>query len=254
MTIETEAQLQALRIIGRIVADCLQYMMAAAEPGMTTAELDAIGAEFLERHGARSAPVLTYKFPGATCISVEPEIAHGIPGPRRLLPGQLVNIDVSAEKDGFFADTGGSMIVPPATKPKERLLAAVKEALASAITVARAERPINGIGGAIEAVARKRGLTIIRNLGSHGVGAALHEAPEFIPGYFEERDRRKLKAGQVITIEPFLSTGATLAAEAGDGWTLFATGGELSAQFEHTMVITNDLPLIMTMPSTAGNL
>lgn len=252
MTIETEAQLVALRKIGRIVADCLQYMRSKAEPGMTTAELDQLGEGYLSQHGARSAPRLTYDFPGATCISVNHEVAHGIPGPRRLEKGDLVNVDVSAELDGFFADTGGSFSIPPERAECKNVCVATREALAQAMKAARAGLPLNGIGKAIEGVAKKRGLTVIRNLGSHGVGAALHEEPKFIAPYFEPRDKRFLRQNMVITIEPFLSNGAVMVDDGDDGWTLLTDRRYVSAQFEHTLVITKGAPLVMTLPSKAS--
>jgi methionyl aminopeptidase len=248
MTIETMEELEGLKRIGKIVANCLQHMARSMEPGMTTAELDAIGRDFLAAHGARSAPELLYKFPGATCISINNEIAHGIPGPRVLEARDLVNIDVSAELDGLFADTGGSFMIPPETKVKRQLCEATREALQEAIKVARAGQPIRAIGAAVESTAKRRRLTIIRNLGSHGVGRALHEEPEFIAPFHDPKDKRLLKENMVITIEPFLSTGAHYAEDAEDGWTLRTNARFLTAQFEHTMVITRSTPIIVTVP------
>ncbi len=249
MTIEHEHDLTGLSRIGRIVADCLQLMSRSLEPGMTTRELDGIGERFLASHGAKSAPKVTYKFPGSTCISINHEVAHGIPGDQRIKAGDLVNIDVSAELGGYFADTGGSTVVPPSPAKADNLLAGTRAALRAAMAEARADRPLNGIGRAIEKTAASYKLSLIRNLGSHGVGRALHEAPEFIAPYYDPRDRRMLRAGMVITIEPFLSTGAREALEAKDGWTLYTDKRFLSAQFEHTMVITRGDPIIMTLPS-----
>lgn len=249
MSIQSEHDLISLRKIGRIVAQCLQYMGSKLEPGMTTLELDQLGQKFLEKFGARSAPQLSYNFPGSTCISVNEEAAHGIPGARILLAGDLVNIDISAELDGYFADTGGSFIIPPETSLKTNLCIATKRALEMALREVKAGRPLNVIGKAIEKEARKNNLTVIENLGSHGVGRSLHEEPEFIPGYYDEKDRRLLKENQVITIEPFLSTGATEVFDTGDGWTLSTAKRFLTAQYEHTLVITKDKPLIMTLPS-----
>jgi methionyl aminopeptidase len=249
MSIESEADLIALKKIGRIVANCLQTMGKALEPGMTTHEVDEIGRKYLELHGAQSAPRLTYNFPGTTCISVNEEAAHGIPGNRILSGSDLVNIDVSAELDGYFADTGGSFIIPPESELKINLCLATKRALNLAISEATAGKPLNGIGRAIENEARRNHLTVIRNLGSHGVGRALHEEPGFIPGYYDPKDKRILKKNQVITIEPFLSTGAKKVFDTGDGWTLATSKRHLTAQYEHTMVITDGLPLIMTLPA-----
>lgn len=247
MTVESEDDVAALRRIGRIVSYVLQEMLAAAEPGMTTRELDALGEKLLESHGARSAPRLTYNFPGATCISINEEAAHGIPGDRVIQPGDLLNVDVSAELDGYFADTGGTRIVPPANALKTRLCHATRTALERAMTQARAGQPLNGIGAAIQGTAETYGFKVIENLASHGVGRALHEAPGSIPGYFDPKDRRILKENMVITIEPFLSTKSRRVTETADGWTLVGARGNLSAQYEHTMIITRGEPIVVTL-------
>lgn len=249
MSIENENDLIALRKIGRIVAQCLQYMGSKLEPGITTLELDQLGQVFLEKQGARSAPQLVYNFPGTTCISVNEEAAHGIPGAKVLAAGDLVNIDVSAELGGYFADTGGSFIIPPESDLKSNLCLATKRALEMAMRAAYAGQPLNAIGKAIEKEALRNKLTVIENLGSHGVGRALHEEPDFIPGYYDPKDKRILRENQVITIEPFLSTGAREVFDAGDGWTLSTAKKFLTAQYEHTMVITKGKPLIMTLPA-----
>jgi methionyl aminopeptidase len=246
MTIETEDDVVALQRIGRIVSSVLHRMLDAAEPGMTTRELDALGARWLAEQGARSAPQLTYDFPGATCISINEEAAHGIPGDRVIRPGDMLNIDVSAELDGYFADTGGTRVVPPGNPQKTRLCHATRTALEAAMKHARAGQPINGIGAAIERTAKTYGFKVIENLGSHGVGRALHEEPEHIAGYFDPSDRRVLQEGMVITIEPFLSTKSRVVNEAADGWTLVGVAGNLSAQYEHTMIITKGEPLVVT--------
>lgn len=249
MSINSEKDIEKLRAVGRIVARCLQHMQSMLEPGITTRELDNIGGKFLEDHGARSAPKLTYNFPGFTCISVNEEAAHGVPGSKVLKAADLVNIDVSAELDGYFADTGGSAIIPPASKLHQRICATAKQALESALFEARAGARINRIGYAIENEAKRNGFTVIENLGSHGVGRALHEEPGFIPGFYDKNDKRILQKGQVITIEPFISSGGREVVENGDGWTLVTKPGIFTAQYEHTIVITDDMPLIMTLPA-----
>ena len=246
MTIQSQNDIVALKRVGRIVAIVLKKMLAAMEPGMTTGELDRYGAALLEREGARSAPQLTYDFPGATCISINEEAAHGVPGGRIIRAGDVVNIDVSAELDGYFADTGGTGVVPPSSELKNRLCHATRQALAAAMRAARASAPLNGIGAAIERTAKQHRFRIIENLGSHGVGRALHEAPDHIPGYRAPRDRRVLEEGAVITIEPFLSTKSRQVRESEDGWTLLAQTGNLSAQYEHTMIITRGAPVVVT--------
>jgi len=246
MTIETQEDIAGLKRIGHIVSMVLQRMLDAAEPGMTTRELDRIGEQLLSEYGARSAPKLTYNFPGATCISINEQAAHGIPGDRVIQAGDVLNVDVSAELGGYFADTGGTVVIPPTTPLKTRLCHATRAALTEAMKSARAGQPINGIGAAIQRTARKYGFRIIENLGSHGVGRALHEEPEHIAGYFDPSDKRILKEGMVITIEPFLSTKSRIVSEEADGWTLSGVPGNLSAQYEHTMIITKGAPIIVT--------
>jgi methionyl aminopeptidase len=246
MTIETECDVDGLKRVGRVVSLVLEQMLDSLEPGMTTAELDDIGKQLLASHGAQSAPRLVYNFPGATCISVNEEAAHGVPGARVIQPGDVVNIDVSAELNTYFADTGGTAVVPPSTPLKTRLCHATKVALRDAVNVARAGNRINQIGKAIQRAAKAHQLKIIRNLAGHGVGRKLHEEPDDIVGYFEPRDSRVLKEGMVIAIEPFLSTRSTSVAEAGDGWTLVGAAGNLSAQYEHTLIVTRGEPIVVT--------
>jgi len=246
MTISSQEDVTALQRIGSIVSSVKETMLNAIEPGMTTRELDAIGARLLAAAGARSAPQLAYGFPGATCISVNEEAAHGIPGERVIQPGDMVNVDVSAELDGYFADTGGTMIVPPGSPLKTRLCHATRTALDEAIKVARAGQPLNLIGRAIQRVAKKHRFRIIENLGGHGVGRSIHEEPEAIPGYYDANERRMLEEGMVIAIEPFLSTKSRMVSETEDGWTLVGERGNLSAQYEHTIIVTRGEPIVVT--------
>jgi len=247
MTIENQTDVDGLKRIGRIVSLVLHQMLDSLEPGMTTRELDAIGARLLDGHGARSAPQLSYGFPAATCISINEEAAHGIPGDRVIRAGDLVNVDVSAELGGYFADIGGTRAVPPSNPTKTRLCHAAREALNEAMKQARAGARLNGIGRAIERTARSYQFKVIENLASHGVGRALHEEPGHIPGYYDARDTRVLREGMVITIEPFLSTKSRFVEETGDGWTLAGAPGNLSAQYEHTMIITRGAPIVVTV-------
>jgi len=246
MSIDSEKDLEGLRRIGRIVAQALQEMKKHVRPGITTGELDAIGAEFLQRHGARSAPQLVYQFPGATCISINNEAAHGIPGTRVIQPGDLVNLDVSAELDGYFGDSAVMVGVPPLSAVQERLIECTQAALKKAIAVAWAGERINIIGKTVESEARRCGFTTLRDLGGHGVGRNIHEEPHQVQNYANPRDLRRLTEGLVITIEPFLTTGARHVVTAADGWTLHTADGGLSAQFEHTLVITRGRPVVVT--------
>ena len=219
-------------------------MLAAAAPGVTTAELDAVGREVLARHGARPAPP-TVGFPAATCVSINDEAAHGIPSPKRWLrEGDLVNVDVSAEVDGYWADTGASAAVGRVSHTARRLLDATRLANRDALAAARAGEPLRHSGRAVQRRARRHGFSVIENLQGHGTGRDLWERPS-VPGIEDRSDRTVLWEGLVLAIEPFLSTGATLADEAPDGWTL-VTPGHLAAQFEHTVVVTSGAPVVLT--------
>ena len=246
MSIDSEKDLEALKRIGKIVAETLQMMKAATVPGIKTRELDEIGLAFLTSHGAKSAPNFSYNFPGTTCISVNNEVAHGIPGSRRIQAGDLVNIDVSAVLDGYFADTGGSFVVPPIKNDLQDLCDTASNALGAALEVVRAGQPLNIIGKTIESFVEKRGYTLIRNLCGHGIGRALHEYPNDIASFYNPQDKRMLTEGMVITIEPFVSNGAWSVQESNDGWTLKTPKHFRSAQFEHTLVVTKDKPIVLT--------
>jgi len=246
MTISNEDELAKLKEIGAIVARTLTAMGQALEPGITTAELDRIGRGLMDEAGARSAPELCYSFPGATCISVNEQIAHGIPNQRRIEAGDLVNIDVSAEKDGFFADTGASFAVPPVAPRVKALCRDGRRALWEGIRAVRPGAQLSGIGARIERFAERAGYTLVRNLASHGVGRALHEAPKEIATWYDPRDTRTIHDGLVFTIEPFLSTGADWVEVGADGWSLLTDTGALTVQYEHSLVATRHGPVILT--------
>ncbi|KKB10429.1 methionine aminopeptidase [Devosia geojensis] len=249
MTVSNEEELEGLKTIGAIVANTLEAMRKAVEPGMTTAELDAMGRKLLESAGAQPAPELTYGFPGATCISINAEVAHGIPGPRRIAAGDLVNIDVSAEKDGYFADTGASFPVPPVKPRIERLCRDGRRAMWVGLKQVGAGRPFAGIGDAIGAFAKKNGYSLVRNLSSHGVGRGLHDEPHEIATWPDRGERRRMHEGLVFTVEPFLSLGAEWAEDDGrDPWTLYSVPNAPTVQYEHTVVATRNGPLVLTLP------
>lgn len=254
MSIQSEDDLRGLKRVGQVVAHVLQTMQAALKPGITTGELDEIGRKVLAEYNAQSAPIFYYNYPGVTCISINEEAAHAIPGKRVVQNGDLVNIDVSAVLDGYVADTGASFPVGDVTPEAKRLCAATQEALRTALLAAKAGNRMSDVQQAIEKVARKNRFTIIENLAGHGVGRHIHEAPEFVPDYTRKKDRRRFQKGMVITLEPFLSTGGTIAEEQSDGWTLSLKRGQLVAQYEHTIVITEREPLLITAGAHAVNL
>lgn len=244
MSIDTQQQFESMLEIGRIVANCLELLKARARVGMSTLELDEIAGKFLAAEGAISAPKQCYNFPGNFCLSHELIVAHGIPSDTLLREGDLLNIDVSASLNGFFADNGESIVIGKHAK-KEQLCQSVRTALTKALAKVRANSPINVIGSEVEKLARHHSLTVIKNLCGHGVGLSLHEEPELIPSYFDKRDKRRFRENQVVAIEPFLSQGATWVDEAEDGWSLYHPHF-YSVQKEHTVMITKNKPFIFT--------
>lgn len=246
MTADSTTDIQYLKAIGRICAETLRKMMGQVRAGMTTRELDEVGRALLEAEGAHSAPQAMYKFPGATCISVSPVIAHGIPNEHILREGELIHIDVSAELDGYYADTGASMIVSKSDRNLEKLLDATKATLTKALRAAKAGSPLNGISRTVQNEARKRGYNVIYDLTGHGIGHRLHEDPKEILNYYDPKDRRILNEGLVLAIEPFLTTGVGRVVEERDGWSLRTLDNAIAAQFEHTIVVTKNEPIVLT--------
>ncbi len=245
VTVETDEDLVGLQLVGRAVAAARDAMLAAVQPGVTTADLDAVGRDVLRAHGARSAP-RTVGFPADTCVSLNDVVAHGIPSATdRLTEGDLVNVDVSAELDGYWADTGASAPVGQVSPTAARLVAVARAAQRDAMAAARAGRPLRHVGRAVERRARRSGFTVIANLCGHGVGRGLHEAPS-VSSIEVRGDKTVLWEGLVLAIEPFLATGATWVDEDDDGWSLRTPDGSLAAQFEHTVVVTAGHPLVLT--------
>jgi methionyl aminopeptidase len=178
---------------------------------------------------------------------VSPVIAHGIPGEHVLREGELIHIDVSAELDGYYADTGASLVVSRRDRHLEKLLDATKTALMKALRTAKAGNPLNGIGRTVEREARKRGYNVISDLTGHGIGRRLHENPKEILNFCNPDDHRILNDGLVLAVEPFLTTGIGRTVQENDGWSLRTMDRAIAAQFEHTIVVTKNHPIILTL-------
>jgi methionyl aminopeptidase len=245
MSAETEEELQALRAAGRVVAQALRAMRRQVRPGVTTAELDQVGARVFRRAGARSAPQLDYGFPGVNCISVNDEAVHGIPGHRRLREGDLVKLDVTAELDGFYADACISVPVGRPRPGTTALAETARRALANAMRTAHAGAPLNAIGAAVEETVVRRGHAVCADLMGHGIGRRIHEPPN-VPNHYVPHLSQALTNGLVLTIEPIISAGSGAVRETGDGWTVRTADGALSAHVEHTIVITQGEPIVLT--------
>lgn len=245
MSVESPEELEGLRRAGRVVARALAAMKAAVGEGVSTAELDAVARDVLERNGARSAPQLAYDFPGTTCISVNEEAVHGIPGPRRLRAGDLVTLDVTVELDGYFADAAVTVGVPPVAPESARLMACATAAWEAGARAARAGVAMADVGGAVEAEVERRGFRVLRDLCGHGIGRAIHEGPDVL-NYRERRATRRLSDGLVIALEPIIAASTRQSRTGSDGWTVSSADGSLTAHHEHTLVITAGDPIVLT--------
>ncbi len=245
MSITQPEELAALRAAGAIVRRMLEAMKLAVRPGVQTAELDEVGTAVMLEHGARSAPQLVYQFPGVNCISLNEEAVHGIPGTRTLCDGDLVKLDVTIEKDGFMADAAVTVPVGTVSEEGERLIACAQRAFEKAMLVARAGFRVWEIGRVIEREVRRSGFSVIRDLGGHGIGRTIHEAPR-VPNYLDPTANQILTEGLVITIEPIIAAGSGRAVTAKDGWTIRTLDRKPSAHYEHTLVITRGEPILLT--------
>lgn len=245
MSINGPEELAGMQSAGSVVRLMLDAMRNAVRPGITTAELDAVGADVMRQHGAQSGPALVYGFPGVSCISLNEEAVHGIPGPRALQDGDLVKLDVTIEKDGFMADAAVTVPVGEVSRERQNLVACAERAFAKAMLVARAGFRVWEIGRAVEREVRRSGFSVIRDLGGHGIGRTIHEDPR-VPNYPDMQANQILTEGLVITVEPIIAAGTGRSFVAKDKWTIVTADRKPSAHYEHTLVITKGAPLLLT--------
>jgi methionyl aminopeptidase len=245
VSITSPEQLEKLKACGRIVAKALRAMRTAVRPGVTTAELAAIGAKVLADNRARSSPPLVYGFPGDVCISVNDEVVHGIPGDRVLQPGDLVKLDLTAEKDGYHTDSAITVQVPPVSRAAGELRGCAERAFRQSLSGARSGNSVREIGRAVEREVRRRGFHVIRELGGHGIGRTIHEPPS-VPNFADPFNSARLTEGLVLTIEPIIAAGSSRITLDSDKWTVRTTDGSLAAHHEHTLVITRGAPILLT--------
>jgi len=247
MSISVESELIGMKKVSEVVAYTLKEMKDYARPGISTKQLDDYGAKILMDFGANSAPFKTYKFPGWTCISVENEFCHGIPSANRILrEGELINIDVSAELDGFWSDNGASFVLGEDIYGHQKLVHASKEILKKALSNIKGGVKVSDIGHLIETEAKKRGYKVIKNLTGHGIGRSLHEEPSEIANFKDRFNLTRFKKNSVVAIETFISTHSNYAVTSNDGWTMVGDRGGFMAQHEHTIVVTDHKPIILT--------
>ena len=245
MSINEPEELTGMCAAGAVVCLMLKAMKSAVWPGVTSAELDEVGAGVMRQHGARSAPALVYGFPGVNCISLNEEAVHGIPGRRRLREGDQIKLDVTVEKDGFMADAAVTVPVGEVTEECQRLVACAERAFAKAMLVARVGFRVCEIGRVIEREVRRSGFSVIRDLGGHGIGRTIHEEPR-VPNFADPEANQVLTEGLVITVEPIIAAGSGRALVAQDKWTVVTADRRPSAHYEHTLVITKGAPMLLT--------
>lgn len=246
MSIGSKRDMDGMRAAGRVVAETIREMRRAVQAGMTTLELDNVGAAVFKKHGAQSAPQLVYKFPGACCISVNDEAVHGIPRDRVLQPGDVVKIDVTAELNGYIADAAVTVFIPPAQPAAEALAECARKAFYRGLEEVKAGTPIRDWGRAVEQEVRRSGFAVLKDLCGHGVGRTIHEPPKNIFNYDEPRMKERFVEGSVIAMEPIIAISSESVITDADGWTLRTADGSTAAHFEHTVVVTRGKPVILT--------
>lgn len=236
-----------MKKVSEAVAITLKEMMHYTKPGMSTKELDDYGKAVLQKFGARSAPHLAYGFPGWTCISIRKEFCHGVPSESKILEeGDLINIDVSAELDGYWSDNGASFVLGKDIHGHQKLVDTSRDILQKAISNIRGGVRISDVGFLMESAAKRNGFKVIRNLMGHGIGRKLHEEPQEIANYRDWLNTKRFTKNSVVAIETFIATDSTIAETTKDGWTMVGRNGGYMAQHEHTIVVTDGYPIVLT--------
>jgi methionyl aminopeptidase len=244
--VRTTEELAAMKRVGRLVAQTLDVMERMVAPGVTTAELDEAAEACAVAAGARSAPRMTYNFPGFTCISINEQVVHGVPGPRIIQPGDIVKIDVTLELDGFLGDSARSLLVPPVSEVATRLHATAVAAFEAGLAAARVGATIRDVGAAVGAVAAANGVQVLRQLSGHGIGRKLHEPPD-VPNWADPDATMVLRDGMVFALEPMFAVSDAQVVDEKDGWTVRTKRRSLAIHHEHTiMVRAGAAPLILT--------
>ena len=238
-------ELQKMHRACTIVVDTLAALAQAAQPGVTTRELDKLAHARIVGAGARPAFLGYRGYPATLCISVNEEVVHGIPGPRKLREGDVVGLDLGCIVDGFYGDAARTVGVGTVAAESERLMRVTEEALRAGIAQCRPRQRLGDIGWAVQSHAEGRGYSVVRQFVGHGIGRAMHEEPH-VPNYGESGKGRRLSAGLVVAIEPMINAGKADVVVKDDGWTAVTKDGSLSAHFEHSVAITDDGPVVLS--------
>jgi len=239
------AEIEKIRRAGRLASACLDFLSARIVPGVTTGELNDLSEEFVRAHGGRSAPLGYRGFPKSICVAVNDEVVHGIPGPRILHTGDIVTVDVTVILDGYHGDTARTYVLPPISPLAQRLVDATYKSLFIGIESAQPGKRLGDVGWAVQSFIESHGFSVVRDYVGHGLGQAFHEDPQ-VPHYGAPGTGVLLRPGMVFTIEPMINAGTFAVRTLADGWTVITLDGSLSAQFEHTIAITAEGPIILT--------
>jgi methionyl aminopeptidase len=242
---KSPGEIGKIRAAGNIVSKTLRLLFEKLKPGMTTGELDSIAEDFIRSHDAVPSFKGYNGFPGSICVSIDQEVVHGIPGPRRFQEGQIVGIDVGVFKDGYHGDAAWTFPIGKIGDETERLMEVGQECLKRGIAKASAGNHLGDIGEAIQSYAESQGFSVVRDLVGHGVGRKLHEEPQ-VPHYGKANTGIELKEGLVIAIEPMINAGAYQVDMLDDNWTIVTSDGKRSVHFEHTVAVTENGPMILT--------
>jgi methionyl aminopeptidase len=234
------SEIERMRRAGRAAAGTLAFVGARLRPGMSTAEIDRLVREDTARHGGRPSQLGYKGFPAAVCTSRNQVVCHGIPSKRDVLaPGDIINVDVTTELDGYHGDTSATFVIGEASADARRLVDVARRCRDAGIAVIREGARLGDIGAAIEELARREGVSVVEDIGGHGIGRKMHADP-----HVAHTGRRglgpRLRAGMAITVEPMVNLGGADVRQLDDGWTVVTADGSLSAQWEHTVVVTRD--------------
>ncbi|MFM2064777.1 MAG: type methionyl aminopeptidase [Cyanobacteriota bacterium] len=248
IVILSQREIEKMRVAGRLAAKLLQHLEPLVKPGVSTQQLNDEAERWTKAHGAKSAPLGYKGYPKSICTSVNEVICHGIPNPRQILKqGDIINIDVTPIVDGYHGDTSKTFIVGDAQPKTQKLVEVTEKCLYLGIAEVKPGAKIGDIGAAIQEYAESQGFSVVREFVGHGISNIFHTAPD-IPHYGTRGKGKRLRPGMVFTIEPMINEGTHEAEMLSDGWTAVTSDRKLSAQFEHTIAVTEDGVEILTLP------
>jgi methionine aminopeptidase, type I len=243
---KSAAEIEVMREAGRITARALDAVSSAVRPGATTADLDAIAEDVIVKAGARPAFKGYHGFPATLCTSVNDQVVHGIPGGRVLKEGEIVSVDCGAIVDGYYGDSARTFPVGHVSAEANRLMDVTKRSLEAGIARCRPGMRLYDVSAAVQDVAEAAGFSVVREYVGHGIGRSMHEDPQ-VPNYGKAGTGPTLRTGMVLAIEPMINAGAADVRSLDDGWTVVTLDGAMSAHFEHTVAVTEDGPLVLTV-------